>query len=67
MTPNAVDEVEFKLWPTSALIRKEHSIRIAIAGVNKSIFDRLPKKGNTIITIHRSEAQLSFVTLLIVE
>jgi predicted acyl esterase len=45
MTPNAVDEVEFKLWPTSDFTRKEHSIRIVIAGADKTIFDRLTKNG----------------------
>jgi predicted acyl esterase len=45
MTPNAADMVEFKLWPTSDFIKKEHSIRIAIAGAGKSIFDRLTKNG----------------------
>jgi putative CocE/NonD family hydrolase len=67
MTPYVVDDVEFKLWPTSVLIKKGHSIRIAIAGADKSVFDRLPKNGTPVINIQRSSTQLSFVTLPVVE
>lgn len=66
MVPGEVSEVAFKLWPTSVLIKKGHSIRIAIAGADKSIFDRTPKHGTPTYEIMRNATQLSFVSLPIV-
>lgn len=66
MVPGEVSEVAFKLWPTSVLIKKGHSIRIAIAGADKSIFDRTPKRGTPSYEIMRSATELSFITLPIV-
>lgn len=66
MVPGEVSKVAFKLWPTSVLIKKGHSIRIAIAGADKSIFDRTPKRGTPTYEIMRSATQLSFITLPVV-
>ena len=67
MVPGEVAEVSFKLWPTSVLVKKGHSIRIAIAGADKSTFDRIPKNGTPTLTIHRSENQPSFITLSVIK
>lgn len=67
MVPGEVSEVAFKLWPTSVLIKKGHSIRIAIAGADKSIFDRTPKHRTPRYEIMRSATELSFVSLPIVQ
>lgn len=67
MTPGEVVEATFKMWPTSVLIKKGHSIRIALAGADKSTFDRVPKKGTPTYTIHRSSLEPSFVTLPLVK
>lgn len=66
MIPGEICEVAFKLWPTSVLIQKGHSIRIAIAGADKSIFDRTPKRGTPTYEIMRNTTQLSFITLPVV-
>ena len=61
-----IEDVSFKLWPTSVLIKKGHSIRIAIAGADKSTFDRTPKRGTPTLTVQRNAKFSSFVTLPIV-
>lgn len=67
MIPGEISEVAFKLWPTSVLIKKGHSIRIAIAGADKRVFDRTPKHGTPTYEIMRSATQLSFVSLPVVQ
>ncbi len=57
----------FKLWPTSLLVKKGHSLRIAIAGADKDTFDKIPKKGKPTITIHRDANHFSFVELPVIE
>lgn len=66
MVKGEVSEVAFKLWPTSVMIKKGHSIRIAIAGADKSIFDRFPKNGKPTYEIMRNATKMSFVELPIV-
>ena len=62
-----IEDVSFKMWPTSVLIKKGHSIRIAIAGADKSTFDRTPKHGTPTLTVQRNAKFQSFVTLPIVQ
>ncbi|SOE20294.1 hypothetical protein SAMN06298216_0787 [Spirosomataceae bacterium TFI 002] len=68
MPINKIEEISFKLWPTSILIKKGHSIRIAIAGADKDTFDRIPKEGSPpLYTIYRNKHQLSFIDLPIIK
>lgn len=66
MGKRVIEDVSFKLWPTSVLIEKGHSIRIAIAGADNSTFDRTPKRGTPTLTLQRNAKFSSFVTLPIV-
>jgi putative CocE/NonD family hydrolase len=66
MTPGKVEKITLKMWPTSVLVKKGHSIRVAIAGADKSVFDRTPKYGTPVLTIERNELLNSFITLPIV-
>ena len=66
MTPGKTELITFKLWPTSVLIKKGHSIRIAIAGADKSTFDRIPKTGTPTYTIQRNASSSSFISLPII-
>lgn len=66
MVPGKAETIKLKLWPTSVLIKKGHSIRVAIAGADKSTFDRIPKNGTPTLTIHRTTLESSFITLPIV-
>lgn len=68
--PMPVDEIEeltFKLWPTSVLIKKGHSLRIAIAGTDKDTFDRVPAEGQPIYSIYRNQEHISFIELPVIE
>jgi putative CocE/NonD family hydrolase len=67
MPVNQIQEVTFKLWPISVLIRKGHSLRIAIGGTDKDTFDRVPEKGTPVYTIYRDKQQASFLSLPVME
>ena len=67
MPVNEIEEITFKLWPTSVLIKEGHSIRIAIAGTDKDTFDRVPEKGTPVYEIYRNKAHISFIDLPIVK
>ena len=66
MPVNKIQNISFKLWPTSVLIQKGHSIRIAIAGADKDTFDRVPAQGNPTYTVYRDKTNMSFVELPLV-
>ena len=66
MTPGKIENVSLKMWPTSVLVKKGHSIRVAIGGADKSTFDRVPKRGRPTYEIFRSDANQSFITLPVV-
>ncbi len=42
IVPGQVNEVEFKLFAISALLRRGHRIRIALAGADNPTFDQIP-------------------------
>ncbi len=67
MIPGNTETVRLKMWPTSVLIKKGHSIRVAIAGADKSTFDRVPKKGTPGLTFQRNAIRSSYITLPVVE
>jgi uncharacterized protein len=63
LIPGEVTEISFNLFATSVLINKDHSIRIAIAGHDASVFARYPSKGTPIWTVERNNAYPSHVDL----
>ncbi len=67
MPVNRIEKISFKLWPISVLIKKGHSIRIAIAGADKDTFDRVPKEGIPTYSIYRNKTRVSFIELPIVK
>jgi hypothetical protein len=64
---NQIEKITFKLWPTSALIRKGHSIRIAVSGADKDTFDRVPDEGTPIYRIYRNKVNASYIELPIIK
>ncbi len=66
LVPGEVAEIRFGLLPTSALVRKGHRLRIAIAGHDASTFARIPAEGAPTITVHRDRVRASHVDLPIV-
>ena len=63
MPVNQVEEITFKLWPTSVLIKQGHSIRIAVAGADKDTFDRVPAEGTPTYKIFRNSDKVSYIDL----
>lgn len=55
--------IRFSLFPTSVLLRKGHSIRIALAGVDASLFRRYPATGASTWTVYREVGRSSFLEL----
>lgn len=66
MPVDQIQEISLKLWPTSILIKKGHSIRVAISGADKDTFDRVPEEGTPIISIYRNKMNVSFIDLPII-
>jgi len=64
LVPGQVAELGFDLWATSALFRRGHRIRIAIAGADRDTFLRYPRDGGVpTITVERNREYRSHVTL----
>ena len=58
-----VTSISFNLYATSVLIRKGHSIRIALAGADASEFVRIPAHTTPELTYYRTAIYPSSVTL----
>lgn len=67
MIPNQREAVRLRMLPTSVTIKKGHRMRIAIAGADARIFDRCPKRGTPVLTIHYSEECPSGIVLPVVK
>ncbi len=66
LVPGEVAELTFGLLPVSALVRKGHRLRVAIAGHDRDTFARIPAEGEPVITVHRSAAYPSHIDLPVV-
>ncbi|MFX1452687.1 MAG: CocE/NonD family hydrolase, partial [Promethearchaeota archaeon] len=66
LVPGEIAEIKFGLYATSVVIRKGHSIRIAIAGADKDTFLRYPAKGKPTITIARNKTNPSYIDLPVI-
>jgi hypothetical protein len=64
--PGEVAELRFALFPTSALFRKGHRIRAALAGADKDTFGRLPAEGTVEWTVVLGGTNGSYIDLPIV-
>jgi hypothetical protein len=63
MPRGALQEIKLGLNPTSVLIRRGHSIRVAIAGHDASIFARIPAEGTPTLTIAHNAVAPSRIDL----
>jgi putative CocE/NonD family hydrolase len=63
LVPGQPSDIAFSLFPTSVVLRKGHSIRVAIAGADASMFRRYPAKGAPTLTVFRQPDRLSYVEL----
>lgn len=63
LTPGRPATIRFSMFPTSVLLRRGHSIRIALAGADASLFQRIPAEGTPAWTVYREPGRASFVEL----
>jgi hypothetical protein len=63
LIPGQPATIRFSLLPTSVLLRKGHSIRIALAGADAGLFQRYPAQGSPQWTVYREPGRASFVEL----
>jgi putative CocE/NonD family hydrolase len=61
MKPGDAALIRFSLFPTSVLIRRGHSIRIAIAGADSGLFQRYPTSDTPKWTVYRDAERSSFL------
>ncbi|MFK5894355.1 MAG: CocE/NonD family hydrolase [Pseudomonadota bacterium] len=66
MVPGVVEKVTFTLLPTSVVIPKGYSLRLAIAGHDKDTFDRYPSSGTPTYSIYRNNVRPSKLILPII-
>jgi putative CocE/NonD family hydrolase len=67
ITPGAMTELKFGLFPVSALFKKGHRIRIALAGADKDTFGRIPPEGSVTWKVSRTGGAPSYIDLPVVE
>jgi len=66
MKPGQITTVSFALLPVSVLVRKGHSIRVAIAGHDKDTFIRVPETGDPVIRVHRQQGSATWIELPVI-
>lgn len=66
MVPGEMTELAFALFPTSALIKPGHKIRISIAGADKDFYARVPEKGDPVWTVSTGANAPSFIDLPVI-
>jgi uncharacterized protein len=59
-------EVKIGLLSTSVVIRKNHKLRVAIAGADKDSFARIPDEGIPVLTIARDKNHQSSIQLPVI-
>jgi putative CocE/NonD family hydrolase len=66
LIPGEIAEVKFGLHNTSVLLKKDHRLKIAIAGCDKDTFYKYPKKERPMIMISRNKNFASYIDLPII-
>ena len=66
LVPGQVAELKFHLEPISVLVKKEHRLRVAIAGHDSGTFIRIRAEGNPTIAVQRHQKAWSSIELPII-
>jgi putative CocE/NonD family hydrolase len=66
MVPGETAAIEIRLNPISARIERGHRVRVAIAGADAAIFQRVPAEGTPTLILERNAAHTSYVDLPVV-
>jgi putative CocE/NonD family hydrolase len=61
LVPGEVATVAFALFPVSALVRKGHRLRLALAGHDEGTFARIPAEGEPVVTVERNRTYPSYL------
>ena len=61
LVPGEMTEIRLGLYATSVLIREGHSLRVALAGHDASVFARYPASGTPVLTVERNGVHASRV------
>jgi putative CocE/NonD family hydrolase len=56
-------ELDLALYPISACVPRGHRLRVAVAGADAGLFERVPPQGEVTITVERNRAHPSAVDL----
>jgi putative CocE/NonD family hydrolase len=67
MIPGEVSEIKFSLLPISVVIKKDHRLRISVAGADKDNIRRCPEEGYPVLTIMRSKEYPSSIDLPLIQ
>jgi len=63
LVPGQPATIRFSLYATSLLLRKDHRIRVSLAGADAEVFQRYPAEGTETWTVYREAQRASFVEL----
>lgn len=63
MRPGEPARVQFRILPTSVVIKAGHRLRLAIAGADSGVLGRVPEAGTPTLTIHRNPRNPSLLAL----
>lgn len=66
MVPGEITELSFALFPTSALIKPGHKIRVSLAGADKDFYARVPEKGDPSWSVSLGSTAPSFIDLPVI-
>lgn len=66
MVPGKIATIQIRLNPISVRIKSGHRIRLAIAGADASIFQRVPAEGVPTLTVERNANHPSYIELPVV-
>ena len=63
LVPGTPATIRFSLYATSVLVRKSHSIRVALAGADADVFKRYPTEEIPVWRVYREASCSSFIEL----
>jgi uncharacterized protein len=63
MVPGEPTTIRFSLYATSVLLRKNHRIRVALAGADAGVFRRYRAEGTPTWKVYREAERASFIEL----
>jgi uncharacterized protein len=66
VVPGQLMKLNFGLLPISVLVKKNHRLRIALAGADRDTFARIPENGDAVLSVLRNEKYASFVEIPVV-